>query len=55
MYRYKSLGLCAGDVDMAGACDCAPKFGIVLAKVIDDARRLLKTGDFERLKSWRLK
>lgn len=26
--------------------DGAPKLGIVLAKVIDDARRLLKIGDF---------
>lgn len=50
MYRYKSLGLCAGDAEIAvDACDGGPKFGIVLAKVIDDALRRLKTGDFERL------
>lgn len=54
IYLYRSLGLCAGDVGIVvKVWDGAPKFGIVLAKVID-ARRLLKIGDFERLMSYRI-
>lgn len=51
MYRYKSLGLCAGDAAIEDGVDGGPKFGMVLAKVIDDARRRLKIGDFWRLNS----
>lgn len=48
IYRYSSW-LCAGEVE-TGACDGAPKFGTVLANVID-ARRRLTIGDFWRFKS----